>query len=99
MQGITEYPLRSGDSIDVVFEDDDSVVAVEVKSERSGNDDIERGLYQCIKYAEVLKAEDSVDKKNRKIICVLVLADRLPFKLRKVRNILDLTVHENIVIS
>lgn len=98
-KGITEYPLKSGDSIDVVFEDDNSVFAVEVKSERSGNDDIERGLYQCIKYAEVLKAENKVGKRSKEIICVLVLADRLPIKLRKVRNILGLTVHENIIIS
>lgn len=98
-KGITEYPLKSGDSIDVVFEDDSVVFAVEVKSERSGNDDIERGLYQCIKYEEVLKAEDRVHKKSREISCVLVLADSLPFKLRKVRNILDITVHENIIVS
>ncbi len=95
-KGITEYPLKSGDSIDVVFEDDNSVFAVEVKSERSGNDDIERGLYQCIKYEEVLKAEIKVEKKGKIVICVLVLADRLPFKLKKVRNILGITVHESI---
>ena len=94
--GITEYPLKSGDSIDVVFEDGRSIVAVEVKSERSGNDDIERGLYQCIKYAEILKAEDRVEKKHRNITCVLVLADSFPFKLKKVRNILGVTVHEKI---
>lgn len=99
VKGITEYPLKSGDFIDVVFEDDNSVFAVEVKSERSGNDDIERGLYQCIKYAEVLKAEDKVNKKSREIICVLVLADSLPFKLRQVRNILRIIIHENIVRS
>ncbi len=98
-KGIPEFPLKSGDFIDAVFEDDKSIVAVEVKSERSGNDDIERGLYQCIKYEEVLKAEDRVEKKSREIICVLVLADSLPFKLRKVRNILGITVYENIVIS
>jgi hypothetical protein len=99
VKGITEYPLKSGDSIDVVFEDDNSVVAVEVKSERSGNDDIERGLYQCIKYAEVLKAEDRVNKKSREISCVLVLAEGFPSKLKKIRNILGITVHAHIVRS
>lgn len=98
-KGITEYPLKSGDSIDVVFEDGNSIYAVEVKSERSGNDDIERGLYQCIKYEEVLKAEIKVRKKSKKVVCVLVLADRLPLKLRKVRNILGITVHENIIVG
>jgi hypothetical protein len=97
--GIPEYPLKSGDAIDVVFEDDHAVFAVEVKSERSGNDDIERGLYQCIKYEEVLKAENKVKKRIKKVKCVLVLADSLPTKLRKTRDILGITVHENIVIS
>lgn len=96
-KGTPEYPLRSGDSVDVVFENESSIFAVEVKSERSGYDDIERGLYQCIKYAEVLKAEDRVNKKSREISCVLVLADSLPFRLGKTRNILGITVHENIV--
>jgi len=95
-KGITEYPLKSGDFVDVVFEDENSIIAVEVKSERSGNDDIERGLYQCIKYAEVLKAENKVGKRSKEIVCVLVLADSLPFKLKMVRNILGITVHENI---
>ena len=96
VKGITEYPLKSGDSIDVVFEDDNSIFAVEVKSERSGNDDIERGLYQCIKYEEVLRAEIKVNKKAKEVVCVLVLADSFPLKLRKDKNILGITVHENI---
>jgi len=99
VKGIPEYPLKSGDSIDVVFEDNNSVFAVEVKSEHSGNDDIERGLFQCIKYEEVLKAEDRVNKKVREITCVLVLADSLPFKLKKIRHILGISVHENIKVA
>lgn len=82
----------------MVFEDENFVFAVEVKSERSGNDDIERGLYQCIKYEEVLRAEIKVNKKTKQVVCVLVLADSFPLKLRKTKNILDITVHENIKI-
>lgn len=94
--GVTEYPLKSGDSVDVVFEGTQSVTAVEVKSERSGNDDIERGLFQCIKYAAVLKAENKTRNKNLDVKCVLALGHSLPNRLRKVRDVLGITVYENI---
>lgn len=94
-KGITEYPLKSGDSVDVVFEGEQSLTAVEVKSERSGNDDIERGLFQCIKYAAVLEAESRTERKSTDVKCVLVLARSLPNSLRHVKNALGITIYEN----
>lgn len=95
-KGITEYPLKSGDSVDVFFEGAKSVTAVEVKSERSGNDDIERGLFQCIKYAAVLRAENKTMNRNLEVECILVLGHSLPKRLHKIRNALGITVYENI---
>ncbi len=95
--GIPEYPLKSGDKIDVVFETEDEIIGVEVKSIRSGVDDIQRGLYQCIKYEAVLKAESQVNKVSKSIRCILVLQNSLPRKLSRVRNILGIDVRENIV--
>lgn len=94
--GVPEYPLRSGDSVDVVFESLNKLLGVEVKSERSGNDDIERGLYQCIKYSAVLKSERDVNQKKYDVDCVLVLATALPRQLYQVRDKLGITVFENI---
>ena len=95
-RGITEYPLKSGDKVDVVFETSNSIIGVEVKSRRSGTDDIERGLFQCIKYCAVLIAESKVNKNMIDVRCILVLEDILPAELIKVKNSLGITVFENV---
>ncbi len=96
IKGITEYPLKSGDSIDVVFETSASITAVEVKSERSGNDDIERGIFQCIKYSAVLRAEQSIKKEEKNISVILVLASQLSNSNRKKARYLSIAAHENV---
>jgi len=58
MKGTPEKGLLSGDRVDVLFTDGTSFVAVEVKSIRSGEDDWQRGLYQCVKYRAVLEAQE-----------------------------------------
>jgi len=55
--GVKESRLLSGDEIDVLFSDGNSFKTVEVKSKRSNNEDLKRGIYQCVKYREVKKAE------------------------------------------
>ena len=54
--GTAEYLLPSGDKIDVHFEDGDWDIAVVVKSVRSNDDDLKRGIFQCVKYREILRA-------------------------------------------
>ncbi|WP_155831740.1 hypothetical protein [Hylemonella gracilis] len=53
----TEAQLLSGDEIDVLFSSGTSFHVVEVKSRRSNDADHKRGIYQCVKYREVKKAE------------------------------------------
>ena len=55
--GKMESRLLSGDEIDVLFSDGNSFRVVEVKSCRSNDEDFKRGIYQCVKYREVKKAE------------------------------------------
>jgi hypothetical protein len=57
MEGTIELGVLSGDRIDVVFSDGKDFVAVEVKSVHSGEDDWQRGIYQCVKYRAVLEAQ------------------------------------------
>jgi len=90
--GITEYPLKSGDLVDIVFETEDEVVLVEVKSMRSGVDDIERGLFQCIKYKAVVEAENLVKNRSKKIRSILVIESAFPRKLAAIRNRLEINV-------
>lgn len=57
-EGTPEKGLLSGDRIDVLFTDGASFVAVEVKSILSTDDDLRRGVYQCVKYRAVVEAQE-----------------------------------------
>lgn len=57
-KGSPEKGLLSGDRIDVLFTDGESFVAVEVKSTLSTDDDLRRGVYQCVKYRAVVAAQE-----------------------------------------
>ncbi len=41
----------------MVFSHGNSFRMVEVKSQRSNDEDFRRGIYQCVKYREIKKAE------------------------------------------
>lgn len=90
-----EYPLKSGDSVDVVFEMSDEIIVIEVKSVRSGYDDLERGIYQCVKYRAVIEAEISIQGTERKVKCFLVSESTLPRDLLRVSQKLAVEVLEN----
>lgn len=98
--GIVEYPLPSGDEIDVLFRSEHECVAVEVKSSVSNRvaDDFKRGIYQTIKYLAVLRAM-VMDREYG--ICanlrsVLVLQGTLPAELRSLTKLLSVEVIENV---
>lgn len=80
--GILEYPLPSGDTIDVLFKEENRWIAVEVKSAVSHAvaGDYVRGVYQCVKYRAVLQAmhfDDSLDAPED-IEAILVTEKKLP---------------------
>lgn len=54
----TEKDLLSGDRVDVVLYDERKTIAIEVKSRDSNWADLQRGIYQCVKYKAVLSAQD-----------------------------------------
>ncbi len=94
--GAIEHPLKSGDRIDVLFEKPSLTLAVEVKSIHSLEDDITRGLYQCIKYRALLEAQQKVEGKSTKIIdAVLILEGRLTLeKQKRISKLFDILVCE-----
>jgi hypothetical protein len=71
--GKPESSLLSGDTIDVLFSDGNDYVAVEVKSCRSNNEDLQRGIYQCVKYRAVKEAEQAPNKVS---VRALLVAER-----------------------
>ena len=54
--GKMESELLSGDRIDVLFTRGEEFAVIEVKSCLSSDDDLQRGIYQCVKYREVIRA-------------------------------------------
>ena len=81
LRKVQEYPLKSRVAVDVVFETSDCVVGVEVKSARSGLDDLQRGLFHTIKYSAVVSAEELLSGKPRVVQTLLVLESELPREL------------------
>lgn len=82
----TEYPLLSGDRLDVFFRTEARLVGVEVKSIRSADDDLERGIYQCVKYLAVMRAQAFINEPAGALIQVmalLVVQKQLPAALEE----------------
>jgi len=102
IKGTTEEPLCSGDRLDVSFDSPGRWLAVEVKSKISKEHDLHRGLYQCIKYQEVM--EKMLIEKNgeyfKKVEVILALEESFPSGvdgwLDRARNILNVRVVDNI---
>ncbi len=95
----TEKYLPSGDYVDVFFKDKKHYYAVEVKSSISNKQDIERGLFQCVKYKAVTEAKLRVEGKKGTVVSYLVLETALPTELIPLKNMLGVEVFENIKIS
>jgi hypothetical protein len=56
--GENEKVLSSGDRLDAHFSNGTERLAVEVKPRSSTEDELKRGVYQCIKYQAVMRAEN-----------------------------------------
>lgn len=90
----TEADLPSGDSIDVLFDLPKDRLAVEVKTSQASEADIERGLYQCVKYEAVLVAVESTVPTYRGCEAVLALGGELPSSLVALAHTLGVRVVE-----
>lgn len=85
--GKTESFLLSGDIIDVLFSDGSNYCVVEVKSCRSNDDDLRRGVYQCVKYRAVKEAEHAPNKIS--VRALLVAERKLNAELMSRASLLD----------
>jgi hypothetical protein len=77
----TEVVLKSADRVDVVYYLKDATLAIEVKSKDSNELDLERGIYQCIKYRAVMQAMDPRTASN--VSALLVTEQPLPGHLKE----------------
>ena len=93
-----ERNLPSGDKIDVSFENRTSWIGVEAKSDQSSEDDIRRGLYQCVKYRAVIEAYCAVEGIERNIRVLLALGGPFPQSLLREKNVLGIEVIDEIAV-
>lgn len=89
----TEHPLLSGDKLDAFFRTEDVWVGVEVKSLLSGDQDLERGIYQAVKYRAVLEAQalTNAEASSPDVKVVLVIQRPLPANLERDAKTLGVT--------
>ena len=86
----TEHPLPSGDSLDVYFElSDGKHVAIEVKPSIASDQDICRGVFQCVKYNAVMDALRKIECKGYEIEVLLVTAGKFSSQNKVLAEELD----------
>ena len=91
----TERILLSADRLDVYFQTKSECIAVEVKPSTSPDEDVMRGLYQCVKYKTIMDAEDKVHGKKSQNRSMLVIGGSLSDANVLVKNTLGIDVIEN----
>lgn len=82
-----EKRLYSGDSVDVCFAHSNKLVGVEVKSYLSDDNDICRGIYQCVKYRHVLRAMQKAENKMPTARAILIVGRQISSSLRKLAEL------------
>jgi len=93
--GSTEEYLLSGDTLDVSFRYAEQWVAAEVRSRISDQLDIQRGIFQCVKYRAVMHAQSRAMGSLIEVRVLLVLGGELPDSLIPLRNMFAIDVLEN----
>lgn len=86
-KGDAEVKLESADIVDVTFTDGPQFAVVEVKSCRSGDGDLKRGIYQCVKYRAVKEAQEQPVKNS--VRAILVTERDLPPQLKERARLLS----------
>jgi hypothetical protein len=90
--GRTEWLFASADRADVMVTHTDGCVAVEVKAALANGADLERGIYQCVKYQALLRAELKAEGKIPSGSAVLVTQRELPVHLQQLADLLGVKV-------
>ena len=86
----TEHPLPSGDRLDVYFETSDCRYAIEVKPSTSPDDDITRGIFQCVKYKTILEAMRKVEYGRYAISTLLIFAGSMSDRNKQLAEVLGI---------
>lgn len=82
--GRNEHLLRSGDRLDVFFQNATAQLAVEVKPGNAPEAEIIRGLFQAVKYRAVLKAEQLIAGQPPNAQAILALTSNPGLRTRQI---------------
>ncbi len=91
--GTTEWLFASSDRVDVMFEHVDGCAAVEVKAAEAADAELERGIYQCVKYQALLRAELKAEGKVPNGSAALITERDLPADLQNLADLLGVAVY------
>ncbi len=91
-KGFCNPPLASGDRPDVLFRPKGELIAVEVKSSISNDADLQRGIYQCVKYRAILRAEQQAQRKLPNGWALLATTRPLPTALASLARMFNVDV-------
>jgi hypothetical protein len=99
-RGRTEQMLSSGDRLDVLFVNAQMRLAVEVKTRGAPAAEIQRGIYQCVKYRATLRAMQLAAAQAPNANAVLVIDGNPPAIVSDLaaRLSVDMTVVETTVV-
>lgn len=92
LKGQTEYQFASSDKADIVFDNGRRLIGVEVKSILSNDADLNRGIFQCVKYQSLLRAEQKASNIPPTARAILVTENQLPISLQNLADILGIKV-------
>lgn len=89
-----EFIFPSLDRADIFFnneevDDEQFNIACEIKSYCSNDDDIKRGIFQCVKYRALLNAENELNGRRRRSRCFLIVQRILPDELNEIAETLN----------
>ena len=91
--GQIEYLFASGDKADIVFVTENGFLGIEVKSIISNDADLNRGIFQAVKYQALLRSEQKAALSPPTAHVALVTERELPVSLKNLANILGITVY------
>lgn len=94
LKGTQEHLLWSGDEVDVYFAE--SSTGVEVKTHDARFDELHRGIFQCVKYKSVLRAQQIHDRIIPTADCVLAVGGKLPTHLQELANLLQVNFFQDL---
>jgi hypothetical protein len=95
--GVIEYEFNSADRSDVLFKLKNNWISLEVKASNANDDEIHRGIFQCVKYKALIRAEQKIDGKLPIGKAFLVCENVIPHELKEIATILGVKVFDDIV--